>query len=296
MHRDPGERHLDRHALIIAASYLSMAILWIWASDALVEKLMADDPGRLRLVHSYKGTVYVIATAAALYLAVAWNNARQRRLAAEKRIVEEMLALSQRMEALGTLAGTVVHDFNNVLAIIRGQTEVMKLERFDPREVPQHVAVIESATTQAHGMVRELMQFMRHAPGVSVVGDLGEELRRSEPVLAQAAGSRVKLTIDVDGPLGLVRFEPPQLERTLLNLVINARDALEHSRERAIRIHARAETLSDYRSLFRRERTSGRFVVISIADTGCGISRENFAASSLPFLPPSPRARAPALG
>ena len=287
---------MDRHALTISGAYLGVALLWIWGSDWVVEQLSAAGASDVHLLQSYKGTAYVVATAAALYLAVSWNNRQQRRLAAEKRIVEEMLAVSQRLEALGTLAGSIVHDFNNVLAIIRGQTEVMKMEAYDSVEVPRHVGVIETATIQAHCMVRELMLFMRDAPGDLIEGDLGQLLKRIQPVLSQAVGRTVELTFSVANDLPAVRFDTSQVERSLLNLVMNARDALEGVRGRKIALSVASCSLKDYRSLFRPQVATGDFVVLAVRDNGCGISRENFARIFSPFFTTKAPGRGTGLG
>lgn len=287
---------LDRHALTISGAYFVLALLWIWGSDWLAEQISSAGSVNIHLIQSYKGTAYVTATAVALYLAVSWNNRRQRRLAAEKRIVEEMLAVSQRLEALGTLAGTIVHDFNNVLAVIRGQTEVMKLEGYDASEVPHHVKAIETATIQAHQMVRELMLFMRDAPGELVEGDLGQQIRRIQPVLTQAVGRTVELTIDAPASVPTVRFDPSQVERTVLNLVMNARDALEQVRTRRINLSVATCSLKNYRSLFRPQASSGEYVQVRVQDNGCGISRENFARIFAPFFTTKAPGRGTGLG
>ncbi len=275
---------LDRRALLISTCYLAAAVAWIWGSDAVVEAWAGGDPARVRALQSLKGTAYVTLTAVLLYGAVRWSNRRQEALAKEKRLMEDMLSVSQRLESLGNLAGSVVHDINNVLTVIHGESEILKLSGYDPAEVPPRLAAIEAATVQAHRIAHDLMQFMRSEPGKKNLGDLADEIERSLPLLRQAATKYVTVTVDIQRPVPAVLYDRSQVERALLNLVLNARDALEGRSNRTLHLTVSAVKLRDYRSLFRRDRTTGTHVVVSVADNGCGISRENFARIFAPFF------------
>jgi signal transduction histidine kinase len=286
----------DRSAAIVAGTYLAVATAWILGSDRLTEILAGNDPGIYRTVQSAKGLAFVGVTGLGLYLTLAWASARRRRLAEEKRLVEEMLAASQRLEALGTLAGTLAHDFNNTLAVIRNMVDMMKLERFEGRKTPLRVAEIERAVAHADQLIRELTLFMRSNPLAFAVGDLGAVVRGELVLLAQAASRRVTLEAAIAEKLPPVRMAPAQIARMLLNLVLNARDALEHAATQRIEIRVEPRRLDGHRSLFRPQPTSGEFVVIEVRDTGCGIPRQNLAKIFIPFFTTKPEGQGTGLG
>ena len=129
----------DKHAALIAGVYLSVAMAWIIGSDALVAALSGSDPGTLQKWQTAKGIGFVVTMAGGIYFGTAWVMARQRRQLEELRRLEEMLQVSQRLEALGTLAATVVHDFNNVIGVIRGATDLARIEHYDPAKMPRRM-------------------------------------------------------------------------------------------------------------------------------------------------------------
>jgi signal transduction histidine kinase len=286
----------DRQALLVATGYVCIALLYIWTSDWAVETLFRHDSRRIQLIQSFKGTAFVLTTGIVLFAAVAWSNDRMAAARRDKQLVEDMLAVSQRLEGLGALAGTLAHDFNNLLTVIRCETEIMQLENFSTSEIPQHIHNINLATERADHMVRELMFFMRNAPSSQMTGDLAQAIRDSSSFLQQALGRGVELVVRTPTPTPLITYDRSQVERALLNLVINARDAMEGRPSPRIVVETSVQDLRRYRSIFQPDPVTGTFVVVNITDNGCGIPRENFARIFSPFFSTKPSGKGTGLG
>ncbi|MDD2762486.1 MAG: ATP-binding protein [Opitutaceae bacterium] len=286
----------DRGAAQIAGIYFVVSVGWILGSSGMAAFLAGGNARLLNLLENAKGIFFVTVTGAGLYLMVALTNARARRQAEEKQLMEGMLSVAQRLEALGTLAGTLIHDFNNILAVIRGMADMVKLEHYDVRTLPAHIEQIERSVIQAEQLIQQLMLFMRNAPASFAETDVGRELRNSLPVLRQAAGRQVEVTLKIEENLPDVELLPSQFNMALLNLVLNARDALEQAARQQIIIEAKARELSRYHSLFQPKPVSGTHVTIAVADTGCGIARSDFVRVFSPFFTTKPLGKGTGLG
>lgn len=287
----------DKNALLIAGVYLGVSSLWILGSDALVESLAGDDVAVLQRMQLVKGIGFMVATAIGLYLLVASSLARQRRQAEELRRMEEMLSVSQRLEALGTLAATVVHDFNNVITVIRGMTELAALDGCAPERMPSRMKEIERAADQAGGIVRQLSAFMHNAPQSFAPGDVAVVVQDFEPMLRHALGRRVALQLDLAAePRPAVDHDRRKVEQILLNLAVNARDAMEEIETAELRIGVAVRTLRGHRSRFRTEPTDGTFVIVSMTDRGCGIPEAHLEAIFSPFFTTKPEGKGTGLG
>jgi signal transduction histidine kinase len=133
----------------------------------------------------------------------------------------------QRMEAMGRMAGGVAHDFNNVLSVVGGAVEALQDNAAAPTaaENDRYGRILRHALDQGRGLTRRLLDFSRPGNGHTHELDLGEMISRALPMLRQAAGSRVRVELD-RAPAPRVRIDPVQCEQVLLNLVINARDAM----------------------------------------------------------------------
>jgi two-component system, cell cycle sensor histidine kinase and response regulator CckA len=275
---------------------MAVGALWIWGSDWLVAFLASGSAEAVDFLQSAKGTAFVAATGVALYLGTSAVHRRLDRYSAEKRVLAEHLAVSQRLEALGTLTGTVAHDFNNMIMIIRGAAEMARLEAEYPGVRQHHLETIERAANQADQMVRQMMQFMRAMPAVYRAERLDDVVYEVLPILRQAAGRQVQVDLRAGSDLPPVRFDRSQVERTLLNLVVNARDASVDAAEKCIVIEVAARRLQQHVSRFRSEPATGSFVALSVGDSGCGIPRENLDRIFTPFFTTKAKERGNGLG
>jgi PAS domain S-box-containing protein len=190
---------------------------------------------------------------------------------------QEQLAQSQRMEALGLLTGGIAHDFNNLLMIVGGQAQNLKRRATDAKDV-RAVEAIEMAARSGEKLTRQLLAFSRRQPLNPKTLDLQESLAACRELLASSVGSRAELTFDVPNGLWPVEIDPNELELALVNLVVNARDALPAGGK--ITVFARNVRLSGHNE----PPLKGEFVALSVSDTGTGIDPKLLPRIFEPFF------------
>ena len=206
----------------------------------------------------------------------------------------------QKLEALGRMASSVAHDFNNVLMVIAGATELLKgeLEATDARHLAEgpHAVMIDQALERASTLTRRLLEFSRRRTGRPQVVCPLEMLRREEPLLRQAVGPRVQLRIFQGGdgrPIAPVRIEPTEFAQVVLNLAVNARDAMPTGGELIFDVST--VDASDSPASFDLM-TEGRWTLLRVADCGDGMSPEVLAHAFEPFYTTKGRDRGTGLG
>lgn len=206
----------------------------------------------------------------------------------EMRKLEEQYRHAQRMEAVGQLAGGVAHDFNNLLQIITGFLELAQLKLAAAQNADRELDEIRRATERASTLVRQLLTFSRRQAVRCEPVDLDTLIAGLSGMLRRLIDERVDLRIVSHGHLPKVLADPGQLEQVIVNLCVNARDAmpmggrlvLETSIERLD--HSRPQT----------DAYPGTYAVLSVADSGHGIPPSTWTASSIHSLPPRKWARA----
>ena len=189
----------------------------------------------------------------------------------EMKRVEAQLRQSQKMEAIGLLAGGVAHDFNNLLTIVTGVAEVLKQELADrPASLPM-VEELLTATRRGSDLTRQLMAFGRRTAIEPRIFEFVEGIRQSAALIRRLLGERIELVLDLPEGLGPVRMDPGGLDQVLFNLAANARDAMPDGGVLAMRAdrvtlgaaEAEAQTLP-----------VGPYLRLEVADTGIGMSQE----------------------
>jgi two-component system, cell cycle sensor histidine kinase and response regulator CckA len=186
----------------------------------------------------------------------------------ERRALEEQLRQAQKMEAVGRLARGVAHDFNNVLAAILGSSDLLWLRLAEDDPSRDEAEEIRKAAERGAALTRQLLAFSRSQALESKLIDLNSVVAQNEGMLQRLAGDTVTLTVQVPRDPVRVRIEPGQLEQVLLNLVVNARDAMPTGGTVAIAV----EPLQIGGDLRRYPGVSeGAFARISVSDTGGGI-------------------------
>lgn len=200
-----------------------------------------------------------------------------------RRKQEAAAADARRLEALGRLAGGVAHDFNNLMTAVVGYTGIVAgtLPADDPRQAD--LAEIEKAATRAGELTQQLLAFARRRIIEPKLVDIGELVGSFTRLLAPLLGSTVRLTVAVGDALPTVRLDPVQFEQVLMNLAINARDAMPVGGDLAVEVVA-----TQYRS--------GDGVRLSVRDTGHGMSAETLARIWEPFYTTKPQGRGTGLG
>jgi two-component system cell cycle sensor histidine kinase/response regulator CckA len=186
--------------------------------------------------------------------------------------LERQLRQSQKMEAIGVLAGGVAHDFNNLLTVIGASTELLRSTAPDGAARDELLDEIAQATDRATALTRQLLLFSRHEVVTPRVLSPNEVLRSTEKLLVRLIGEDVRLTSRLQVDAGFVRIDPAQLEQVVLNLAVNARDAMPRGGE--LRIETAAVTLEEAFCRTHERLSPGRYVRLTVRDTGCGMSQE----------------------
>jgi two-component system, cell cycle sensor histidine kinase and response regulator CckA len=198
----------------------------------------------------------------------------------ERLQLEERLSQSEKMEAIGRLAGGVAHDFNNLLTVISGYTEIL-LARAETTGREQ-LGEIAHAAEQAAGLTRQLLAFSRRQVLHPVVLDLNEIVGGMEPMVRRIIGDDVNVGVRLGPLLPAVEADRAQLERVILNLAANARDAMPHGGRLTIETAA-VELDEDYVDS-RGEGTAGPNVLLAVSDTGVGMSEDVLRHLFEPFF------------
>jgi two-component system cell cycle sensor histidine kinase/response regulator CckA len=201
----------------------------------------------------------------------------------------ERLWQTQKMEAVGRLAGGIAHEFNNLLTTIIGSSELLSYRLGDEPELRAELHGIRTATDRAATLVRRLLTFARRQAANPQVVDLRDVVRGADRILASAVGEEVELHINVAGEECTTRVDVSQMEQVLLNLVINARDAMPSGGE----VHVGVERT--------RLPTGGDgaeedYVRMTVTDTGSGMSREVLDRAFEPFFTTKQREYGSGLG
>jgi PAS domain S-box-containing protein len=196
---------------------------------------------------------------------------KSRRLYEEKRELESQLAQAQRLESVGRLAGGIAHDFNNLLTVIGGFASIVAADLDPDHGMQEKVGEIERATNRAADLVRQLLAFSRRQVLEPEVLDLNGILRDMEQMLIRLIGEDVLLRTTLSPELPPILADPAQVEQVVLNLVVNARDAMP----RGGKIHVRTEdVILDAGRASDLDVPPGRYARLSVLDTGEGMSEE----------------------
>ena len=190
----------------------------------------------------------------------------------ERKRLEEQLRHSQKMEAVGRLAGGISHDFNNLLGVIVGYSELLGMSLAGKEEQLKLLAQITRAAEQAASLTRKLLTFSRRQMTHHKLLDLNVVLRELENMLRSVVGENVELVLETGEQPCLVRSERDQIEQAVLNLVLNARDAMPHGGRLTLAVTAVAVD-EDFARL-NRPLQPGPHVRLTVRDTGCGMDAE----------------------
>ena len=200
----------------------------------------------------------------------------------EQKHLETQLLQSQRMETIGRLAGGVAHDFNNLLTVIRGYCDLVIDRTIQDSVAQNQLAHIDKATSQATSLTRQLLAFSRRQVLQPKVFDLNSLVLDADKMLQRLLGDHIELATHTAENLGAVKADPGQIEQVILNLVINARDALPDGGKITIET-ANIELDASY-VLDHVGAKTGRYVMLAVTDTGTGIDEQTLAHIFEPFF------------
>jgi two-component system cell cycle sensor histidine kinase/response regulator CckA len=207
---------------------------------------------------------------------------------------EDQLRQAQKMEAVGQLAGGIAHDFNNLLMAIMSNAELAALELPPGAEVTGHIDEIKSASRRARSLTQQLLAFSRKQMLQPRVLDLNTIVRDAEQILRRLIGETIVMSVTSDSSLGQVRADPGQVAQVLMNLAVNARDAMPNGGHLTIECSNRDVSVADARGY--RGLREGRYVSVKVRDTGTGMDEDTKARIFEPFFTTKPPGQGTGLG
>ena len=197
---------------------------------------------------------------------------KMREVEREQTRLREQLQQAQKMDALGTLASGIAHDFNNILAAIMGYAELAQDELPDDHPIAQDIAEITKATARAKKLIRQILTFSRKKETNQRPISLNKTISDFYAILKRTMPKMMDLDLRLDGELPPIKADPQQIEQILLNLATNAQDAMGETG--SIVITTRAASVHKKLCSACGQYFSGEYAVLSVRDTGAGISPE----------------------
>lgn len=211
-----------------------------------------------------------------------------------RRVLEEQLRQAQKMEALGQLAGSVAHDFNNLVAVIIGYSELLSTAAGTDGLSRTRVEIIKNAGERAASLTAQLLAFSRRSVMQPKVVNLNSLVTETDKMLHRLMGEDVEHRLALDPNLGRTRVDPGQMVQVIMNLAVNARDAMP--RGGRITIETASVVLEEDSVVQDVSLPPGRYVTLSVSDTGTGMDAQTKARLFEPFFTTKPVGKGTGLG
>ena len=227
-------------------------------------------------------------------ISLVWDVTDQKKAEKERYRLQDQLAQAQKMESIGRLAGGVAHDFNNIISIILGYAQ-LALTKIDPGDrLYKNMKEIETASLRSAELTRQLLAFARKQPVAPQVLDLDKTLEAMGGMLNRLIGEDVGLVWQLHGRLWPVKMDPSQIDQIMVNLCVNARDAIAGVGR--ITISTANISLDRYTWMGDEQCPPGDYVMITVSDTGCGMDKDTLANIFDPFFTTKGLGRGTGLG
>jgi signal transduction histidine kinase/FixJ family two-component response regulator len=213
---------------------------------------------------------------------------------AERRKTEEQLRQSQKMEAVGKLTGGVAHDFNNLLQVIAGNLQLLQRDVAGNERALSRVQTATRAVDRGAKLASQLLSFARRQPLQPLVVNLSRLVRGMDELLRRTLGEDVQMETSTAGGLWNTAIDPNQLENVILNLAINARDAMENNGKLTLEVSN--AVLDERYCRMHPEVLPGQYVLLAVSDTGSGMTPEVMERAFEPFFTTKAEGRGTGLG
>lgn len=208
--------------------------------------------------------------------------------------LEAQFRQSQKMEAIGRLAGGVAHDFNNLLTAILGYNDLVLSSLSPHQPVAENSREVQKAAQRAAALTSQLLAFSRQQNLKPRNVNLNDLVRGIEKMLSRLIGESIEMRVELEPDLHHIKAEPGQIEQVIMNLVINARDAMDASGLLTIKTHT--VTLSENESVTLSDLSPGTYSALSVTDNGCGMSDEIKEHIFEPFFSTKEKGKGTGLG
>ena len=212
----------------------------------------------------------------------------------EKRVLEKQLRMAQKMEAIGRLSGGIAHDFNNLLGVIIGYSRVLKRELGQSSPLFEHALEIEKAGQRAASLTKQLLAFSRQQVLTPEILNLNTLAADMEKMLPQLLGEDIAVTLILDPVLGNVKADQSQVEQVIMNLAVNARDAMPMGGK--LKIETSNVQLDEAFARLHAGSKAGSYVLLSVTDTGTGMDTSTLTHIFEPFFTTKERGKGTGLG
>jgi len=238
----------------------------------------------------------LLSFARSLGLVIAYSRAKDEREKAieEQSFVESRLRQKHKLEALGRLAGGVAHDFNNLLAVIMASCDLAHVRIEHQADVERYIAEIKKSAKRGASLVSQLLAFSRSQPMDPRVLEVNQVIHSLLSMLECLLGEDVELVLDLEPNLDTVKIDQGQLEQVLMNLVVNARDAMPEGG--TLQLKTSRHTVKESNNVRTNSLPPGDYVLLSVQDTGLGISEDIRSKIFEPFFTTKDQGKGTGLG
>ena len=248
----------------------------------IAEEKITDSRGNIHWLQTTKRPIILNEESGPQVLGVATDISENKKL-------YEQLVQAQKMEAIGQLAGGIAHDFNNYLTGIIGYTGLLKISANSPKDTEYAAHMIENITRKASQLTEKLLGFARKGKNQNISVDLHACIKETLALLNCTIEKNITISQSLDAPIPYVIGDPSQMQQLMLNLIINARDAIslrhENLEQGSIQITSSLVSIdNDNANQKQIELKPGQYIRVSIKDNGCGIDEENMAKIFEPFF------------